>query len=31
MAAALAVLDGAATVSDQPLPPLPSPVIEQIP
>jgi thymidine phosphorylase len=31
MAAALAALDGAATVSDQPLPPLPSPVIEQIP
>ena len=28
---ALAALDGAATVSDQPLPPLPSPVIEQIP
>ena len=31
MAAALAALDGAATVSDQAPPPLPSPVIEQIP
>jgi thymidine phosphorylase len=31
MAAALAALDGAATVSDQPPPSLPSPVIEQIP
>jgi thymidine phosphorylase len=31
VAAALAALDGAATVSDQPPPPLPSPVIEQIP
>ncbi len=31
MAAALVALDGAATVSDQPPPPLPSPVIEQIP